>query len=126
MIEIIFVVCISWLFYVYIGYPLLVYTLGIMTNRMPQISQYEPSVTILIPAYNEVEHIAATIENKLELDYPREKMEIIVISDESDDGTDNIVNNYEQQGVTLIRQIPRQGKTSGLSELSSIPSTTAL
>jgi len=76
---------------------------------------YEPSVTILIAAYNEARHIQATIENKLALDYPKVKLEIIVISDGSEDGTDEIVKGFASRGVRLIRQEPRNGKTSALN-----------
>jgi len=111
----IFILCVCWIAYVYIGYPILVFMLGKIINRQPRKSNYEPRVTILIPAFNEVEHIAETIENKLHLLYPKEKIEIIVISDESNDGTDDVVRAYSKQGVKLLRQVPRQGKTSGLN-----------
>ncbi len=76
---------------------------------------HEPKVTILISAYNEEKHIKGTIENKLLLNYPQNKVEIIVVSDGSDDKTDEIVRSYQQQGVKLIRQEPRKGKTSALN-----------
>lgn len=115
MISDIFLICVFWIIYVYIGYPLLVYVLGTILNRNPVKGPFEPKVTILIPAFNEKEHIAETIENKLQLEYPKNKVEIIVISDESNDGTDEIVRKYISHGVKLIRQVPRQGKTSGLN-----------
>jgi glycosyltransferase involved in cell wall biosynthesis len=74
-----------------------------------------PSVSILIAAHNEAECIGKTIENKLGLDYPGDKAEIIVISDGSDDETDEIVRGYASLGVKLIRQEPRAGKTSALN-----------
>lgn len=78
-------------------------------------ASFEPTVTILIAAYNEQEVIGATIENKLALEYPSEKLEIIVISDSSEDLTDSIVCSYTDKGVMLIRQEPRAGKTSALN-----------
>ncbi|MFO7653433.1 MAG: glycosyltransferase family 2 protein [Candidatus Krumholzibacteriia bacterium] len=74
-----------------------------------------PRVTVLIAAYNESERIAATVENKLSQDYPRDRLEIIVVSDGSSDGTDEIVAGYAAEGVRLIRQEPRAGKTSALN-----------
>ncbi len=74
-----------------------------------------PKVTILISAYNEEKHIGATIENKLSLDYPRDRIEIIVISDGSGDRTEEIVSSFQDRGVRLIRQEPRKGKTSALN-----------
>ena len=110
-----FVFLFLWIFYIYIGYPIIIYIMSLINSRPPKLSPYEPNITILIPAYNESKHIADTIKNKISLNYPREKVEIIVISDESDDGTDEIVTSFTSQGVKLIRQVPRQGKTSGLN-----------
>ena len=75
----------------------------------------KPACSIIIRTFNEEKHIKATIENKLMLDYPKEKMEIIVISDGSDDDTDTIVRSFADRGVRLIRQEPRQGKTSAIN-----------
>jgi len=113
--EVVFIICIGWVAYVYVGYPLLVMLLAILFRSSPIKKAFQPSVTILIPAYNEKEHIAATIENKLSLNYPKDKIQIIVISDESEDGTDDIVQSYADKGVQLVRQEPRRGKTSGLN-----------
>jgi cellulose synthase/poly-beta-1,6-N-acetylglucosamine synthase-like glycosyltransferase len=79
------------------------------------VANYQPTISIVIAAYNEEEHIRATIENKLSIDYPREKIEIIVVSDGSDDNTDSIVAEYSTRGVKLIRQEPRMGKTAALN-----------
>ncbi len=101
--------------YVYLGYPALVFLFGIFRNKGVKEGAFEPHVTILIAAYNEEECIDNTLRNKLDLDYPKEKLEIIVISDGSTDRTDEIVRRYEGERVRLIRQEPRGGKTSGLN-----------
>jgi len=101
--------------YIYFGYPLAAFFLSRVSGRRVLKSPYEPKVTILIAAYNERSHIRATIENKLALDYPQDKLEIIVISDASDDGTDEIVKEFAGSGVRLVRQEPRKGKTSALN-----------
>jgi len=105
------------LFYVYAGYPLLARIIGAVTNRTPApaADTYEPTVTVLIAAYNEASHITATVRNKLAQDYPGDKLNIIVVSDESDDGTDELVQAIGDDRVQLIRQIPRAGKTSALN-----------
>jgi cellulose synthase/poly-beta-1,6-N-acetylglucosamine synthase-like glycosyltransferase len=72
-------------------------------------------VTILIPAYNEEKVIESTLTNKLHLNYPKERIEIIVISDSSTDDTDSIVKRFEASGVKLIRNERRTGKTSALN-----------
>jgi cellulose synthase/poly-beta-1,6-N-acetylglucosamine synthase-like glycosyltransferase len=113
--ELIFILSILAVFYVYAGYPLIVLIVSMIRNRKVSKAAFDPDVTILIAAYNEEECIGATIENKLQMDYPQEKLEIIVISDGSVDGTDDIVRKYESRGVRLVRQEPRAGKTSALN-----------
>ena len=115
MTEIIFYISLILIFYVYAGYPLVAAVLALFLRRRVDKSPIEPSVTILISAYNEDEVIAATIENKLASDYPHDKLEIIVISDSSTDGTDAIVSSFEGRNVRLLRQEPRAGKTSALN-----------
>ncbi|ELY45774.1 glycosyltransferase family 2 protein [Natronorubrum tibetense] len=69
------------------------------------------SVALIIAAYNEEDVIAEKIENSLELAYPDELLNIVVFSDASDDRTDEIVKQYENQGVSLVRIEGRVGKT---------------
>lgn len=115
MTESIFYISLFFIFYIYAGYPLLALILGAIINRRVKSTENEPVITILIAAYNEEESIGATVRNKLALDYPEEKLEIIVISDGSADKTDEIVNAVEDPRVRLIRQEPRAGKTSALN-----------
>ena len=103
------------LFYVYAGYPILVFLLATLRKRKVKKGSYEPKITVLIPAFNEAENIEETLRNKINLVYPKEKLEIIVISDGSTDDTDKIVGKYEKSGVKLIRQDPRSGKTVALN-----------
>ena len=90
---------------------MLITLIGLIRNKRVKKGPYEPSVTILIAAYNEEDVIESTLKNKLDLDYPKDKLEIIVISDGSTDGTDEIVRRSEGEKVRLIRQAPRAGKT---------------
>lgn len=110
------------LFYIYFGYPLAVRALvSIRPQPLQKSEAFLPSVSILIAAYNEAKDIEATLRNKLELDYPGDKLEILVVSDESDDGTDDIVERIAKDStasIRLFRQVPRQGKTSGLNTLN--------
>ena len=110
------------IFYTYLGYPLLAFFIAAIRNKKVNRGHYEPSVTILIAAYNEEDSIESTLKNKLDLDYPKEKIEIIVISDGSTDNTDEIVNKLNSQGVKLLRQEPQAGKTSALN--MAIPKAT--
>jgi glycosyltransferase involved in cell wall biosynthesis len=70
-----------------------------------------PTVTITVPVYNAASSIRATLDHLLELDYPRERIQILVISDASDDGTDEIVRSLAEKGVELLRLPERCGKT---------------
>lgn len=110
------------LFYIYFGYPLAVKALAVVRSRPVDKSEdHQPKVSILIAAYNEAKDIEATLRNKIALDYPADQMEVLVISDESEDGTDQIVERVAEESpvtVRLFRQVPRQGKTSGLNTLS--------
>jgi cellulose synthase/poly-beta-1,6-N-acetylglucosamine synthase-like glycosyltransferase len=99
-----------------VGYPLAIYVLSLNKKRhVDKDETFTPFVTIITAAYNEESGIEKTIQNKLELDYPHDRLEIIIVSDESTDGTDDIVKKFESKGVRLIRQKPRAGKTSALN-----------
>lgn len=115
MVDFIFFFSILTIFYVYAGYPLIAALMGLLLNRTVGKRPNEPCITIIIAAYNEEDTIAETIENKLRLGYPQEKLEIIVVSDGSTDRTDSIVASYANKGVRLLRQEPRAGKTSALN-----------
>ena len=110
--------------YVYVGYPLLLQMIvWCRRPRRVRIGAIEPSVTVVISAFNEVAVIRGKIENTLALDYPREKLRVVVISDQSNDGTDDIVREYANQGVALARQEHRLGKTAGLNR--TLPTLTS-
>ncbi|WP_097461225.1 glycosyltransferase family 2 protein [Mangrovitalea sediminis] len=102
--------------YVYFGYPVLLWTLTLWRpRRTHRVGLIEPSVSLIVSCYNEAGVIREKLDNASALDYPSEKLEIIVVSDGSDDGTDDIVKEYAAQGVRLIRQEGRLGKTMGLN-----------
>jgi cellulose synthase/poly-beta-1,6-N-acetylglucosamine synthase-like glycosyltransferase len=103
------------LIYTYAGYPALTVVLGRLMRRRVATGGEEPSVTLIIAAFNEAAVIGATIENKLALDYPRNKLQIIVVSDSSTDGTDDIAQRFAGDGVLVMRQTPRRGKTAALN-----------
>jgi cellulose synthase/poly-beta-1,6-N-acetylglucosamine synthase-like glycosyltransferase len=106
--------------YVYAGYPVaLAVWRRFKSGTRQELRPIKPGVTLIIPAYNEIKVIREKIENSLRLDYPPERLEIIVASDGSDDGTNEIVREYESQGIRLLAFFPRAGKTSALN--CSIP-----
>jgi len=109
---IVFWICVGAIFYTYAGYPILLLTVSKLRPRPIRRSAYEPSVSIIITAYNEQRDLAVKLENTLALDYPRELLEIIVASDCSTDRTDDIVREFASRGVVLHRQTERLGKTA--------------
>jgi cellulose synthase/poly-beta-1,6-N-acetylglucosamine synthase-like glycosyltransferase len=98
--------------YAYVAYPLLLWGLSQLRKEEPlaRISSY-PNVSVVIPAYNEEQQIGGAIEAVLAQDFPLEQIQILVISDASDDGTDRIVGYYAARGVELLRMTERGGKT---------------
>ena len=111
--------------YIYFGYPLLIRLLASLRPRLVNKCPAEPTVSILIAAYNEEHDIAKTLKNKLELVYPPDKLQILVISDGSTDATDEIVQDFAQRSggrVQLLRQEPRQGKTSAINKAVELAS----
>jgi cellulose synthase/poly-beta-1,6-N-acetylglucosamine synthase-like glycosyltransferase len=79
-----------------------------------------PTVTMLIAAYNEEKVIREKIENTLILDYPRDRLQIVVFSDGSTDATDAIVKSYSSAGIQLLRVEGRKGKTHCQNEAVKI------
>ncbi len=104
------------IFYTYLGFPFFVLLRGLIWGRPYKHEELEspPSVSIVISAYNESTTIAEKLDNILSLDYPRAKLEVVIASDGSTDGTDNIVKRYEGQGVRLL-SLPRNGKAAALN-----------
>src|SRR5215204_1554158 len=98
--------------YTYVGYPLLVFAVARLRPRAVRRAEREPEVSVVITAYNEERDLAAKLENTLALDYPFEKLEIIVASDCSTDRTDEIARSFAARRVRLHRQPERLGKTA--------------
>ncbi|EMA43816.1 glycosyltransferase family 2 protein [Halococcus saccharolyticus] len=100
------------LVHTYLLYPAVLATVTrIDSTGRGELPAELPTVSLVIAAYNEAGVIARKIENSLTLEYPSEKLEIIVFSDASSDRTDEIVNSYAEHGVQLIRVEGRVGKT---------------
>ncbi len=110
--QIFFWSCVTLLTYVYVGYPLLVYLASVFFPKAVKHSKIEPRVTVLITAFNEEAAIREKLDNTLKIDYPADKLEILVASDGSTDRTDRIVGEFATRGVRLFRQEGRVGKTA--------------
>ena len=109
--QILFWMSAGLLLYVYAGYPILVFLASVVWPKPVNKGKIEPRVTIVITAFNEEAVIREKVENTLKIDYPSEKLEILVASDGSTDQTDTIVGEFAGRGVKLFRQEGRVGKT---------------
>lgn len=126
--EIIFWVGIGIVFYNFIGYPIIAYIFvkirqlsgNAIENSIDE--KYEPEVTFVIPAYNEERWIAEKIANSLALEYPKEKLHFLLVTDGSDDGTMDIIDNYNvPEGVSFRHyyQPERNGKIAAVERIMS-------
>lgn len=100
--------------YAYVIFPLLVFVRGVLASRPYAEGDVQPTVSVIIAAYNEAGVIGKKLESVLRLDYPRECLHVIVASDGSTDGTNAMVKRYEHQGVRLLA-LPRVGKAAALN-----------
>ncbi len=114
--AVVFWVSLAGVAWTYAGYPLLLLALArLRPRRAPpqtQTTPPEPTVTVIISAYNEEKAIRRKLESTLALDYPTEKLEVIVASDNSTDGTHEIVRELAARGVRLVVLPARAGKTA--------------
>jgi len=113
--AIVFWVCILLILYTYAGYPALLWLLARLKRKPAAYAPLEPSVTLLIAAYNEQAVIAEKLENSLALDYPREKLQILVAADGSSDATPEIVGSFAGRGVELSYSPERRGKMAAIN-----------
>jgi len=101
--------------YAYVGYPAILKLLSLRA-RAPRGARGGasslPRISIVLPVYNEATVIAATLERILAIDYPSSRRQILVVSDASSDGTDEIVAQFANRGVDVLRLPRRQGKTA--------------
>src|SRR5690242_11984514 len=114
--EALFWAALGCLCYTYLGYPMLLAMIAAFRKSSPPEVGYCPSVTVLIPAYNEQVHIRRKIIETLALDYPRDCLEILIVSDGSTDRTDSIVQDFDDPRIRLIRVDRQKGKTHAQNE----------
>jgi cellulose synthase/poly-beta-1,6-N-acetylglucosamine synthase-like glycosyltransferase len=119
LLKLFFWILLSIIFYTYIGYGILLYTI-VKVRRFLRIGEkvridatYEPEVTLFITAYNEKNYVAAKMKNSFELEYPREKLNIVWVTDGSDDGTPKLLNEYPNTAVYHLDA--RNGKIGAMN-----------
>jgi cellulose synthase/poly-beta-1,6-N-acetylglucosamine synthase-like glycosyltransferase len=114
---------VAWIAYVWAGYPLAVATLSVFRRFRPASSdQYLPSVSVLIAARNEQKDIGWKIAQTLAWDYPQHKLEVLVGSDASTDGTDEQIRAIHDSRLIFLRNPERAGKTVTLNRLARLAS----
>nr|WP_320013645.1 glycosyltransferase family 2 protein [uncultured Desulfobacter sp.] len=121
IIEFIFWISCFLVLYPFVFYPLLLKLLAAKSkykSSLKEFSESWPNVTFIVSAYNEALVISEKLDNALSVEYPENKLEILVVSDASDDGTDKIVLEKAAMDsrIKLLRQNERKGKTAGLNK----------
>ncbi len=117
--SLVFWICVAVVLYTYFGYPLSLVVLARLRSPLRydagQPPETLPTVTLLIAAFNEEVMIGQKLENSLALDYPREKLQILVANDCSDDGTTAIVSGFAARGVEQSMTPERRGKMGNVN-----------
>ncbi len=117
--EILFWVFLFIIFYSYLGYGILLFFI-IKIRRILGLSKkhisnedYEPEVTLFVAAYNEKDYVDEKIKNSFSLNYPREKVKHVWVTDGSNDGTPDLLRKYE--GVEVYHLDERAGKIGAMN-----------
>lgn len=108
--------------YHYFLFILLTFILAAIRRKAVDKKDVQLKVSLVIAAYNEEKVIEKKIQNTMELDYPKDLLEIIIVSDGSTDSTPKIVEQHKDQGVISIFSPPRRGKTSALNRALKVAS----
>lgn len=117
MMEILFFLFLFSGIYPYLIYPLLLLVWGRLTDRSWRQGHITPMVTMIIAVYNEEQVIREKIDNALSLDYPKELLEVIVVSDGSTDRSNQIVASIADPRLVLTAYPERKGKTACLNQV---------
>ncbi|HSH19698.1 MAG TPA: glycosyltransferase, partial [Draconibacterium sp.] len=117
--EILFWLFLFIIFYSYLGYGILLYIiikirriLG-LSKKFDGTQDYEPEVTLFVAAYNEKDYVDEKVKNSFSLNYPKEKVKQVWVTDGSDDGTPDMLKKYE--GVEVYHLNERGGKIGAMN-----------
>jgi cellulose synthase/poly-beta-1,6-N-acetylglucosamine synthase-like glycosyltransferase len=120
-VEAVFAGAVALVAYTFAGYPALVAALARVRPRPLRADPaLEPSVSLIVVAHNEEAVIAERLRNCLELDYPHERLEVIVVADGSDDRTTEIARSFD--GVQVLHQPERRGKLHAMNRAAAAAS----
>lgn len=115
--KVLFWLCSAMIFYTYAGYPIALYVLSRFRRLEIRKSRYEPRISVIMSAFNEEKFIEEKLINMLEVDYPADKMEILVGSDGGSDQTDQIISKFHDPRIKFFRFIRNLGKPHVLNGL---------
>ena len=121
--QIVFWVMFAFILHCYLVFPVTLPFISEIFKRKKSASRADaelPTVSILISAYNEEAVIEKKIQNILELDYPKEKLEVLIGDDGSTDRTAEIIEKYADQGITLVKAPKNAGKAAMLNRLNGV------
>ena len=118
--KILFWILLFIIFYTYVGYGIILYVMVkikrlFSTKRSIYTIEELPEVTLLIPAYNEKDYVFQKMENTQNLNYPKDKLNIVWVTDGSNDGTNSLIENYEN--VQLFHKDERKGKINAMNRV---------
>lgn len=119
MLKFLFWLSLFVVFYSYLGYGILIFFIVRIKRFLPRYKQlpaqpdFEPEVSLVISAYNEAGIIEKKIQNSLDLDYPAEKLKLIIITDGSTDQTPEIISKYDR--IQLLHEPERRGKVAAMN-----------
>ncbi len=120
MIELFFVFIIGIIFYCYAGYPVILWVMARLFGRSVYKDKcYLPAVSVIVSVYNEEDVILRRLNNLLYLDYPSDKIEILVASDGSTDRTNEIIRSFSDSRLRFKENASRSGKMAVLNDLVS-------
>jgi cellulose synthase/poly-beta-1,6-N-acetylglucosamine synthase-like glycosyltransferase len=121
----IFWIAVGIILYAYLGYTLILAIAAVFRRGKPrkktEVSPFVPQVTLLIPAYNEADSIDEKMRNSLSLDYPKEKLSIVWVTDGSDDESLPLLNHYGN--ITVHHEPVRKGKIHAMNRGIKLIST---
>lgn len=127
LLKILFWILIFTVVYTYIGYGVVLYLLvkikrWLNKNKQKELNtDYQPDVTLFIPAYNEKNYVDQKMKNTLELNYPKDKLKIYWVTDGSDDGTDLKLKEYNN--VEIFHRPERNGKINAMNRVMPLVNT---
>ncbi|MBE0500813.1 MAG: glycosyltransferase family 2 protein [Desulfuromonadales bacterium] len=108
------------IFWAYFGYPLSLEVVSLFRSQAVAKGDYLPSMTLIITVHNEEKRIREKLENTLGIDYPRNRLQVLVASDGSTDATNSIVSEYADRGIDLFEVRRRGGKENAQREAVAV------